>query len=95
MEYKGRSVRIFWNTDMLDYLRRNFARTLNQDLADHLMVSLHTVVRKARELGLQKDPEWLKTIFMQRCKMAHMASRAKGYPGTFKKGERPYPQGGV
>jgi hypothetical protein len=47
---KGRSMRIHWNQTMIDYLKRNFATTLNDELAEWLGVSLRTMVRKAREL---------------------------------------------
>lgn len=85
------STRIFWNTDMLDYLRRHFATTLNDELAGCLGVSHRTMIRKARELGLKKDPAWLKTIWDERRKWAQSASRRLGYPGCFKKGQHASP----
>jgi hypothetical protein len=33
MELKGYSLRIYWSPDMLDYLRRHYATTLNDELA--------------------------------------------------------------
>ena len=62
VEHNHYATRIFWNTQMLDYLRRHFSTTLNEDLADYLGVSLRTMIRKARELGLRKDPRWLSEI---------------------------------
>lgn len=59
---------------------------LNNDLSEWLGVSVRTVVRKARELGLEKDAAWLKDIYDERRMMAHSASKAKGYPGAFQKG---------
>ena len=93
VNHQGHSTTIFWNSAMLDYLKRNFPRTLNDDLAEWLGVSKRTVCRKARELGLQKDKEWLAAIWEERRKMAHMVSRSKGYPGGFRKGEHPYTEG--
>lgn len=87
------ATRIFWNTQMLDYLRRHFPTTLNEELAGCLGVSPRTMIRKARELGLEKDPEWLAEVWEERRKMAHIIARKKGYPGGFKKGERANPAG--
>ena len=85
------STRIFWSKDMLDYLRRHFPCTLNEELAGCLGVSHRTMIRKARELGLQKDPAWLKAICDERRQWAHSASRRLGYPGCFKKGHHASP----
>jgi hypothetical protein len=87
------ATRIFWNTQMLDYLRRHFPTTLNEELAGCLGVSPRTMIRKARELGLEKDPEWLSAVWEERRKLAHVISKRKGYPGGFKKGERANPAG--
>lgn len=92
VEHKGYSTRIFWNKQMLDYLQKNYARMLNEDLADYLGVSTRTMIRKALELRLRKDPEWLQGIYEQRIKMACMISRRKGYPGCFKKGQHVSPE---
>lgn len=93
MEHKGHALRIHWSAQMTDYLRRHFSTTLNEDLAEWLGVSLRTMIRKARELGLEKDKDWLRRIWEERRLMAHMSARRKGYPGCFKKGERANPAG--
>lgn len=93
VEHRHYSTRIFWNTDMLDYLRRHFPTTLNEELAACLGVSQRTMIRKARELGLEKDPEWLTAVWDERRRLAHVISKRKGYPGGFKKGERANPDG--
>ena len=86
------ATRIFWNKDMLDFLKANFATMLNDELAGCLGVSLRTMIRKARELGLQKDADWLKAVWEERRLMAHVASKRKGYPGTFQKGQHASPE---
>lgn len=69
---------IFWSTDMLDYLRRHYATTLNDELAGCLGVSKRTMIRKARQLGLTKDKAWLMSIWVKHCKLAQwLSSRAK------------------
>lgn len=94
MEHRGHSLRIYWNNQMLDYLRRHFPTMLNDELAGCLGVSSRTVVRKARELGLQKDPEWLAVIWAERRRLGQIISKRNGnYPGKFKKGEHRNPAG--
>ena len=86
------ATRIFWSKDMLDYLKANYATTLNEDLAGCLGVSPRTMVRKARELGLQKDAAWISKIWDERQMMAHAESKRLGYPGSFQKGQHASPE---
>lgn len=86
MEHRGYSTRIYWNGDMLSLLRREFPTTLNEELAGMLGVSLRTMIRKARELGLTKDPKWLADVWNERRFWANVAAKKKGYPGSFKPG---------
>ena len=79
--------RISWSRQMIDDLRRMFPDHLNQDIAEFLGVSPRTVVRKARELDLKKDDEWLRKIWDDRMRQAHMVSRLMGYPGAIQPGE--------
>lgn len=92
-EHKGYSKRIYWTGQMLSDLRAFFATTKNEELAGMLGVSPRTVVRKARELGLEKDADWLHGVWDEHRVMAHAESRSKGYPGTFRKGVRSNPDG--
>lgn len=85
------AIRIFWSEDMLDFLKANYATTLNEELAGCLGVSVRTLVRKAREIGLEKDQSWLRRIWDERRLIAHVVSKKMGYPGTFKKGQHASP----
>lgn len=89
----GRGRSLVWTAQMLSDLRRLFARTKNEELAGILGVGVRTMVRKARELGLEKDGEWLRTIWKSNIRMGHMMSRAKGYPGRIMPGEHRNPEG--
>lgn len=89
----GYSVAIYWTPDMLRQMRELYPVTLNEELAGILGVSHRTLTRKARQLGIQKDPTWLRGIWEERRRMAQMMSRALGYPGKFQKGRRAYPDG--
>lgn len=87
-EHRGYSRKLYWNKQMIDYLKRHFATTLNDDLAEFIGVSKSSMIRKARELRLKKDPEWLRKVFKERANWAHIAHKRKGYPGRFPKGHR-------
>lgn len=93
MCYDGRRITLHWSATMLDTLRRLFPTTKNEELAELLGVSPRTVIRKARELGLTKDPEWLAAVWNERRIWAHVAAKRKGYPGSIQKGERRNPAG--
>lgn len=93
MEKQGYATRIHWSKQMIDYLRQHFPNTLNEELAGCLGVSQRTMIRKARELGLEKDQEWLSAVWDERRIMATAASKRKGIPGGFKKGEHHNPAG--
>ena len=88
----GMGRRIEWTSQMLSDLRRLFARTKNDELAGILGVGVRTMVRKARELGLEKDGEWLSGMWRDHVRM-HMMSRALGYPGRIMPGEHRNPEG--
>lgn len=91
-EHKGLSKRIFWNKQMTDDLKRLFATTKNEDLAEIIGVSPRTLIRKARQLGLTKDQQWQHNNVMSHLKMAAFESRRLGYPGHIKKGEHRSPE---
>lgn len=93
MRKKDGVVTIGWSGSMLAELRRLFPVTKNDELAGILGVGVRTMVRKARELGLEKDGEWLSGMWRDHVRMAHMMSRALGYPGRIMPGEHRNPDG--
>lgn len=86
MHTNGHSTAIFWNADMIATITRYYPTTFNEELAGILGVSLRTMIRKARQLGLTKDKTWLSNVWNERRQWAHSASKIKGYPGSFKPG---------
>ena len=86
MEHRGCATSIYWSPSMLNDLRRWFPTTLNNELAEIFGVSPRTLIRKARALGLVKDPHWLAEIWEERRLMAQIRSKQLGHPGTFKPG---------
>jgi len=83
---------VHWSSQMIDDLRRLFPTTLNSEVAEYLGVSQRTAIRKAHELGIQKDPTWLANIWEERRQWAHMSARRKGFPGGFRKGHHANPE---
>ena len=59
MEHKGYALRIYWSDESKKKFTRLYPTTTNDDLAIEFGCSLRTIVRRARELGLEKDAEWL------------------------------------
>lgn len=90
-EQHGFSKRIFWSRQMLDDMKAMFPTTLNEEMAHIVGVSVRTMIRKARELGLRKDNEWLLGIWNERRMVAHACNKVKGNSGQFRKGEHASP----
>lgn len=80
---------VFWSDDKLELLKTKFATTFNKDLAAYLGCGWRTVIRKARELGLEKEagfldknrPEIVKRIFKVRRPNATKGMKGWQVPG--------------
>ena len=77
---------------MLDDLRRLFARTKNEEVAVVCGVSVRTMIRKARELGLQKDPEWMRAHSRANCQIMHVLNKCIGNSGQWQRGKHAAPE---
>lgn len=88
VEHNGYSTSILWSGNMLSLLQRYFPTTRNEELAELVGVSSRTLVRKARQLGLVKDPVWLKEIYNLNRRAAQAENKRKGPQGSFKKGNK-------
>ena len=54
-----RGHRTIWTDAMLERLQAEYPVRYNRDLARDLGVSLRTLIRKARELGIEKEPDFI------------------------------------
>ena len=54
--------RIYWSANMLSELRRYYPTTKNAELADYFGVSQRTINRKAAELGLTKNKQFIANV---------------------------------
>lgn len=90
---QGYSRKIYWDGNMLSVLRRYFPNTRNEEVAEMLGVSPRTVVRKARELGIYKDPDFCKDMSRQAALLAYSKNKREGYKNLFPKGMIPWNKG--
>lgn len=86
--HNGYSSKIYWDGNMLSILKKHFHNTLNEELAEMLGVSPRTMIRKARELGLKKDEQWLKNVWKEHALLAKVASAKNGNRGWLKPGHK-------
>lgn len=96
-----RTAGIEWTDEMLRAIKTKFPTTFNKELAAELGVSWRTLVRKARELGIEKEPGFLDkrrkeiTCMAQDARPENPTKEQKGFaiPGSekywFKKGHIP------
>lgn len=90
---QGYSRKIYWDGNMLSVLRRYFPNTRNEEVAEMLGVSPRTVVRKARELGIYKDPDFCKDMSRQAALLAYSKNKREGWKHLFPKGMIPWNKG--
>lgn len=81
-----RGVSLYWDSTMLHTIRTYFPNTENGEVAELCGVSERTVTRKARELGLVKDPAWIERRNKIATAMCKIINRTVGNKGQFKKG---------
>lgn len=82
----------YWTPQMLKLLTTYFPTMFNKPLAKWIGVSLRTMLRKARELGLEKQEGFLDKRRKEINQMAGEALKKVGNPARFKKGERFCPE---
>lgn len=75
-----RPYKITWSAEMIQTLINKFPSTYNRVLAKELNVSLRSLIRKARELKIEKEPGFLEKNRAEITKMA-MANNRNKYKG--------------
>lgn len=71
MERDGYTCRIYWSDETVRKFRRLYPTTLNDDLAVEFGCSVRTIVRRAREMGLEKDSVWLHGVWDETRKLCY------------------------
>lgn len=67
-----------WSPQELKYLTVNFHNTENEDLADHLGVSVRSVCRQASKLGLRKSKSFMRRAQLECSRAAQYFGRKSG-----------------
>lgn len=78
VHHSGYSVRLSWGEMRMQDFKRLFPRMKNEDLAVEFGCSTRTVVRRARELGLEKDPLWLSRQWDENRRLANGVNKICG-----------------
>lgn len=79
VEYRNGLQRKYWNPQMIADFRKLFPVTTNEELASLFCVSKRTINRKATELGLRKDTEWMRKMSRHNLFFASVKNRLNGY----------------
>lgn len=93
LNHQGRCTSIYWSGDMLSIIRNYFPNTKNEEVAGMCGVSQSTLIRKARQLGLRKDKEFVHRVWRENVKLAILKSKIKPNRGAIKKGHIPWNKG--
>jgi hypothetical protein len=93
--------KIVWTEEMLSELKQRFPYEFNKNIAKDFGISWRSLVRKARELGLEKEANFLNTKrpeivkLIAKVRRHNPAQQGKGFaipnsePYRFKKGHTP------
>ena len=97
----GKTVKIVLTPDQEKYLKNHYKHTKNADLSDRLGISVRSVNRIAKSMGLEKSRQFIRKTQLEAANKANESHRKNGtYPPKgyiiprseefwFKKGERP------
>lgn len=83
MGFKGKPLGIQWTPQMEKMVRDFYPIMFSKPLAKWIGVSHRSLIRKARELGVEKQPGFLDK---KRDEISRMAGCKGGNSGSFKKG---------
>lgn len=79
VEYRNGIQWKYWNPQMIADFRKLFPVTTNEELASLFCVSKRTINRKATELGLRKNEEWMRKMSRHNLFFASVKNRLNGY----------------
>lgn len=88
-EHNGKSKRLLWTESMVRELRAKFPVMHSEELAGMLQMCKRTLERKAKELGIKKNPQWLAKNMEESRRIARSCTRRGLNPGCYKSGHVP------
>ena len=77
---KKHPYKIEWTPEMIKTIKEKFPKEYNRELANELGISMRTLIRKARELGIEKEDGFL----MKRKEEIQVMARKKRRPNSTK-----------
>lgn len=77
VEYHNGHRCFVWSPQMISDLKRFYPTTPNEELAGIFMMSKTTVARKAKELGITKDKDWMQKQAKEHAFMGGYANKKK------------------
>jgi len=79
-----KGIKTEWTEEMLLVLKTDFSISYNRELASRLGISVRTLIRKARELGIEKEGGFLeqrRSEITEMATKAHPPNKMKGVKG--------------
>lgn len=86
----GKAISIHWDGNMLSIIRKYYPISNTAEVAEMLGVSVASVQRKVRKLGLKKDREYMRSMMKQKQFYATLASSKSPIHSRFEKGHTPW-----
>lgn len=75
---------IQWTSEMINIIKEKFPNTFSIDIANNLNISIRSVIRKARQLGIEKEVNFLeknKEEIQKRSRKNRPTNKTKGLKG--------------
>lgn len=76
---------IYWTPNMISILKRHYPNSPNSEVCEMLGVSERTLLRKTKELGLEKSEEYMNNNAKLRSLMGILAQQKMNKYGTHRK----------
>lgn len=86
----GKAISIHWDGNMLSIIRKHYPTSNTAEVAEMLGVSVSSVQRKARKLGLKKNREYMRSMMKEKQFFATLASAKSANRNQFPKGHTPW-----
>lgn len=86
----GKAISIHWDGNMLSIIRKYYPISNTSEVAEMLGVSVASVQRKVRKLGLKKDREYMRSMIKEKQFFATLASLKSPNRNKFEKGHTPW-----
>lgn len=86
----GKAISIHWDGNMLSIIRKYYPISNTAEVAEMLGVSVASVQRKVRKLGLKKDREYMRSMIKEKQFFATLASLKSPNRSKFEKGHTPW-----